>query len=66
MVAPDYVFKLFKELSGDPISLVSLETVCANPWTFPNLIKDPAFIKEVRKDGRFVKFLEHYGLLKKA
>ena len=66
MVAPDYVYKLFKELSSEPTSLVSLETVCANPWTFPNLIKDPSFIKEIRKDGRFVKFLEHYRFLGKA
>ncbi len=66
MVAPDKVFSLYKEISNDPVSFISLEVVCANPWTYPNLLKHPEFIKEVRKDGRFVKFLEHYRLIGKA
>jgi len=37
---------------------VSLEVVCANPWTFPNLVRDPDFLDDVRRDGRFVAFLE--------
>jgi len=65
MVAPDKVYDIYKEVSGDPVSFISMEVVCANPWTYPNLLKDSRFIKEVRKDGRFLKFLEHYGLLDK-
>ena len=61
MVAPDRVYALFREIRDDPISLVSMETVCANPWTYPNLLPDPGFIREVRKDGRFVD--EHYSLI---
>ncbi len=64
MVAPDKVYEIYKEVSADPVSFISMEVVCANPWTYPNLLKNPEFIKEVRKDGRFVKFLQHFGLLK--
>jgi hypothetical protein len=63
MVAPDRVFAVYRGIVEDPPSLVSLETVCANPWIYPNLLKDPAFIREVRADGRFVAFLEHYHVL---
>ncbi len=66
MVAPDKVYSIYREVSNDPVSFTGLEVVCASPWTYPNLLKNPEFIKEVRKDGRFVRFLEHYGLLKKA
>jgi hypothetical protein len=54
--------ELFSEIRKDPIFLVSMETVCANPWTLPNLLRHPGFLREVRADGRFVEFLEHYGL----
>ncbi len=63
MVAPDRVYSLYQEISGRPASLVRMETICANPWTYPHLIRDPRFIQEIRTDGRFVAFLEHYGLL---
>jgi TolB-like protein/tRNA A-37 threonylcarbamoyl transferase component Bud32/Tfp pilus assembly protein PilF len=63
MVAPDRVYSLYREITEAPVSLVSMESVCANPWTFPNLIADPRFIKDVRRDGRFVEFLEQYGLM---
>jgi hypothetical protein len=43
-----------------------METVCANPWTYPNLLRTPGFVADVRKDGRFVAFLEHHGLIPKA
>ena len=66
MVAPDRVYAIYKEIAVDPIAFISLEVICANPWTYPNLIKDPNFVSDIRKDGRFVKFLEHYSLLKKA
>jgi len=63
MVAPDRVYSVYREIIDDPISMVSMETVCANPWTYPNLLKDPRFVEDVRTDGRFVDFLEHYGLI---
>jgi TolB-like protein len=63
MVAPDRVFSLYREIVSDPLSLIGLEAICANPWTFPNLLADPRFIAEVRKDGRFVQFLETYGII---
>jgi len=66
MVAPDRVYSVYREIVDDPISMVSLETVCANPWTYPNLVADPQFIAEIRDDGRFVDFLEHYGLIPAA
>jgi hypothetical protein len=66
MVAPDRVYSLYKDISGKPASLVRMETICANPWTFPHLIRDPGFVTEVRADGRFTAFLEHYGLLAAA
>jgi serine/threonine protein kinase/tetratricopeptide (TPR) repeat protein len=61
LVAPDRVYDLFRDFADDPLSLVSMESVCADPWTFPNLLADPRFRAEVKKDGRFVEFLEHYG-----
>jgi serine/threonine protein kinase/tetratricopeptide (TPR) repeat protein len=63
MVAPDRVYSLYREIVEKPNSLVSMETICADPWTYPNLLRDPRFVAEVREDGRFVAFLEHYGLL---
>jgi tetratricopeptide (TPR) repeat protein len=66
MVAPDKVYSLYKEITSHTVSFMGLEVVCANPWTYPNLLKHPEFIKEVRKDGRFVKFLEHYKILRKT
>jgi len=66
MVAPDQVYALYREIVGKPLSLLGLEVVCANPWTYPNLLKDPRFIAEVRRDGRFVQFLETYGIIPRA
>jgi tetratricopeptide (TPR) repeat protein len=63
MVAPDRVYALYKEIANESISFTGLEVICANPWTYPNLLKNPEFIKEVRKDGRFIKFLEHFKLI---
>jgi TolB-like protein/tRNA A-37 threonylcarbamoyl transferase component Bud32 len=63
MVAPDRVYSLYREITDAPVSLISMESVCANPWTFPNLISDPRFVEDVRRDGRFVEFLEHYKLI---
>ena len=66
LVAPGRVYEIYRKVVADPVSIVGMETVCANPWTYPNLLKDPRFIEEVRRDGRFVEFLVHYGLISKA
>jgi len=58
MVAPEDVYNIYKQVSSKPSSLVGLETVCANPWIYPNLLKDDSFIAEVKQDGRFVDFLK--------
>jgi len=63
LVAPDRVYSIYKQVTANPISLVSMETICANPWIYPNLIKDPGFINEVKEDGRFMDFLLHYNLI---
>lgn len=63
MVAPDRVYAIYRHVVEAPVSIVGMETVCADPWTYPNLLKDPGFIREVREDGRFVEYLQHYGLL---
>jgi TolB-like protein len=63
MVAPDRVYSIYRQVSSAPISLIGMETICADPWTYPNLIRDPQFIAEVKEDGRFTEFLEQYGFL---
>jgi TolB-like protein len=63
MVVPDRVFQIYNDIANEPVGAVSMESVCANPWTFPNLIKDPQFQEQVRRDGRFVEFLEHFEFL---
>ena len=63
MVAPDRVYELYREICDDPMRFVSMESICANPWVFPNLLKDPEFQKEIRKDGRFVEFLEFFEFI---
>jgi len=65
LVAPDRVYTIYRQIVEKPVAFVSLETICADPWTYPNLIRDPRFIAEVRKDGRFVEFLEHFGIIPK-
>ena len=63
MVAPDRVYGLYRQISQAPAPPIRLAGVCANPWTYPNLLKDARFVEEVRADGRFVEFLEHYGVM---
>lgn len=63
LVAPDQVYSIYKQVTAKVVSFTSLEKVCSNPWIYPNLIKDPQFIQEVRSDGRFVNFLTHFGLI---
>lgn len=66
LVAPDLAYSIFKDIANDPIQKASLEVICANPWTYPHLLEDPDFQKEVLADGRFVDFLKHYGFLASA
>jgi len=63
MVVPDRVYELYSDLRKEPMRLVSMEFICANPWVFPNLLKNEDFQKEIREDGRFVEFLEHYEFI---
>ena len=63
LIAPERIFYYYELLAKNAHSITSFESICANPWTFPNLIKDPKFIEEVKTDGRFVDFLTHFELL---
>lgn len=63
MIMPEKVYYYYDLIVKNTISLTSFESICADPWTYPNLIKDPQFIAEVKTDGRFVEFLESYGFL---
>lgn len=63
LIAPDVVYSIYKQVTSKELSMVSLETVCANPWKYPNLLKDPNFQKEVKEDGRFVDFLKMNKIL---
>jgi len=63
IIAPDQVYNIYKQITSKDLSMVSLETVCANPWKYPNLLKNENFQKEVKKDGRFVDFLKMNKIL---
>ncbi len=63
LISPEKVFYYYEQIAKNTISMTSFESICADPWTYPNLIKDPRFIAEVKTDGRFSKFLESYGFL---
>jgi TolB-like protein len=63
LVAPDLVYSVYRQIREKGVSAITFEGICANPWTFPNLLKDPRFIAEIREDGRFVEFLEHFELI---
>lgn len=66
LVAPDRVYDIYQEVVNAPVSIIGLEAICADPFTYPNLLKHPAFLEEVKKDGRFIEFLEHYQLHKRG
>ncbi|MCB0502604.1 MAG: hypothetical protein KDD32_07960 [Bacteroidetes bacterium] len=66
MVEPERVYSIYRQVLEAPVTLVGMESICANPWLYPNLIKDPQFKAEVKQDGRFVEFLEHYGYWKET
>ncbi|GEM_PF-2040278 len=63
MISADKAYSYYKQVTDNTISFVSFESICADPWTFPNLIKDPRFQEEIKADGRFVDFLDSFGLL---
>lgn len=63
LIAPELAYSIYKDIANDPIRKASLEIICANPWTYPHLLEDPEFRKDVLADGRFVEFLRHYGFL---
>ena len=63
LIMPEKVFYYYEQIVKNSISMTSFESICADPWTYPNLIKEPRFVEEVRKDGRFVEFLETFGFL---
>ena len=63
MVTPDRVYSIYQQVIEAPVSLIGMESVCANPWIYPNLVRDPQFVAKVKEDGRFVEFLAHYGFL---
>lgn len=63
LIDPDLAYTIFRDISNDPIQRASLEVICANPWSYPHLVRHPEFQKTVIADGRFVAFLERYGFL---
>lgn len=63
LIAPKRIYHYYELLSKEAYSYASFEMICANPWTFPNLIQDPQFIEDIRRDGRFVEFLQHFEIL---
>ncbi len=66
LVAPEKVYYYYELVTKKSKSLTSFASICADPWTYPNLLKDPEFIEEVKADGRFVEFLRHFGFLKNS
>ncbi|MCE7997132.1 MAG: hypothetical protein HEP71_34550 [Roseivirga sp.] len=63
LVYPEKAYSYYKQITDNFISFLSFEAICADPWTYPNLIRDPRFIEEVKTDGRFVEFLTKFGFL---
>ena len=64
LIDPQNVYEIYKRISSESVTFyVSFENICANPWTYPNLIKTPEFVREIKEDGRFVAFLTKYGFL---
>lgn len=63
LIEPEKVFYYYEQIVKNTVSMTSFESICADPWNYPNLIKDPRFIAEVKQDGRFVEFLKVHGFL---
>jgi TolB-like protein len=63
LILPEKVYYYYEQVVKQTISMTSFESICADPWNYPNLIKDPRFIAEIRQDGRFVDFLQANGFL---
>lgn len=64
LIYPEKVYYYYKQVTDNTISFTSFEAICADPWTYPNLIRDPKFVEEIEADGRFVSFLQKFGFLK--
>lgn len=43
--------------------MTRFESICADPWNYPNLLRHLDFQNEIIEDGRFVTFLEKYGFM---
>ncbi|WP_228852096.1 hypothetical protein [Aegicerativicinus sediminis] len=63
LIEPERVYYFYEQIVKNTLSMTSFESICADPWTYPNLLKDPRFISEVKADGRFVDFLKTYNFL---
>ena len=63
LINPEKVYYYYDQIVKNTITMTSFESICADPWTYPNLIKDPRFVLEIEKDGRFVDFLKNYKFL---
>ena len=66
LIAPERIYYYYELLTKQAFSFTSFESICSDPWTYPNLIKDPQFVEEIKADGRFVEFLTHFGFLKSS
>ncbi len=66
LIIPEKVYSYYEKAIKNAQSITSFESICSDPWTYPNLIRDPKFVQEIRKDGRFVEFLQEYGFLEPA
>ncbi|HAP61275.1 MAG TPA: hypothetical protein DCR93_17845 [Cytophagales bacterium] len=66
LILPDQAYYYYDLVVKNAMSFCSFESICADPWTYPNLMKDPRFLDEVRADGRFVEFLTQFGFLEAA
>lgn len=64
LISPESVFQYYELIVKNSVSFSTFESICADPWTYPNLINDPKFIAEIMSDGRFVEFLKSFGFLK--
>ena len=63
LILPEEVYCYYEQVVKHTISMTSFESTCADPWNYPNLLKNPQFIAEIRQNGRFVEFLQANGSL---
>lgn len=63
LIEPSRVYYYYQQIVKNSISMTSFESICADPWNYPNLLRHPDFQEEIVQDGRFVTFLENYGFM---